>query len=94
MPGSAQFLSSARVVRQETVRVPAGEFEAWRIETVSNKINQGGGGTSLRCTFWYSPAMMRTVRMNIVIESLQLAASGDETYELSSSNGLSRRDAS
>jgi hypothetical protein len=81
--GRAQFLSSARVVRQETVRVPAGEFEAWRIETVSNKINQGGGGTSLRCTFWYSPAMMRTVRMNIVIESLQLAASGDETYELS-----------
>ena len=81
--GRAAFVSSARVVRQETVRVPAGEFETWRIETESNKINQGGGGTSLRCTFWYSPTMMRTVRMNIVIDSLQLAASGDETYELS-----------
>ena len=80
--GRAQLLSDGRVVRQETVRVPAGEFETWRVETVSNKINQGGGGTSLRCTFWYSPAMMRTVRMNIVIDSLQLAASGNETYEL------------
>jgi serine protease Do len=81
--GHAQFLSDARVVRQETVRVPAGEFETWRVETTSNKINQGGGGTSFRCTFWYSPTMMRTVKMNIVIDSLQIAASGDETYELS-----------
>jgi serine protease Do len=81
--GRARFTSDARVVRQETVRVPAGEFEAWRVETVSNKLNQGGGATSFRCTFWYAPKMMRTVKMNIVIDSLQLAASGDETYELS-----------
>ena len=81
--GRAQLLSDARVVRQETVRVPAGEFETWRVETVSNKINQGGGGTSLRCTYWYAPNVMRTVRMNVVIDSIQIAASSEETYELS-----------
>lgn len=81
--GRAQLLSDARVVRQETVRVPAGEFETWRVETVSNKINQGGGGTSLRCTYWYAPSVMRTVRMNVVIDSIQIAASSEETYELS-----------
>jgi len=80
--GHVRLVSDARVVRREKVRVPAGEFETWRIETVSNRINQGGGGTSLRCTFWYAPKMTRTVKMNVVIDSLQLAASGDETYEL------------
>jgi hypothetical protein len=79
--GRAQFLSDARVVGEETVRVPAGEFKAWRIETVSNRVNQGGGA-SLRCTYWYAPNMMRTVRMNIAIDAALIAASGEETYEL------------
>jgi hypothetical protein len=79
--GPRQYISDARVVTKEMVRVPAGEFEAWRIETVSEP-DTSGRQTSIKCTFWYSPAMQRTVKMSLYVDSILISARTDDTYEL------------
>lgn len=79
--GPRQYISDARVVRKEVVRVPAGEFEAWRIETISEP-DTSGKQTRIKCTFWYSPAMQRTVKMSLYVDSILISARTDDTYEL------------
>ena len=66
------------------VRVPAGEFLAWRIETVSNKIISAGTGsaTQFKCTYWYAPSARRTVKMTLRIDTPVFAGQADETYDM------------
>lgn len=60
--GTQRFLAQAKVISKETVKVPAGTFEAWRIEAVSE--NQWTARTvRMKFTYWYSPDMARTVKM-------------------------------
>lgn len=79
--GTRTYVMNARVAGQETVRVPAGEFQSWRIEAVSEP-DAGAQSTRIRCTFWYSPVLSRTVKMNMKVESSYLAARSDDTYDL------------
>jgi hypothetical protein len=82
--GKRAFVSDVTVAGREKIRVPAGEFDAWRIEAISDKVSYAGTGnaTQVRCTFWYSPAMQRAVKMSITIETPIIAAQANETYEL------------
>ena len=83
--GKKTLVSQVRVVKQETVRVPAGAFPSWRIETDSEEDSSTPGvRVKVKCTFWYSPEMKRTIKMTIdSIVSIQ-AQSGSESYELMS----------
>jgi hypothetical protein len=76
--------SQAQVVAREKVRVPAGEFTAWKIESVSERMFVSGPIFVVKCTFWYAPEMKRTVKMNFLSKSSTDALSGNETYELTS----------
>ena len=83
--GKKTLVSQVRVVKQETVRVPAGPFSSWRIETDSEEDSSTPGvRVKVKCTFWYSPEMKRTIKMTIdSIVSIH-AQSGSEVYELMS----------
>lgn len=79
--GKQQILAEARVVGKESVRVPAGSFEATRIE-VTGKVDSGWGTARITCNYWYSPQHMRTVKMNLeIVYSINVPKSM-ETYEL------------
>lgn len=60
--GTQRFVASARAARKETIRVPAGTFEAWRIEVnaedswIARKVVQ-------KYVYWYSPELLRTIKM-------------------------------
>ncbi|MFN0316835.1 MAG: hypothetical protein ACKVQA_17595 [Burkholderiales bacterium] len=79
--GRKTAVSEVRAARQETILVPAGRFSAWRIETLSGVL---AGNTVVECTFWYTPEMARTVKMNLKIQSVYISLRTDETYELMS----------
>ena len=84
--GKKSLVSQVWVVRQETVRVPAGTFLAWRIETESEEDTAAAQNirVKIKCTFWYAPELKRTIKMvtdNIVSVHAQ---SGVEFYELAS----------
>jgi hypothetical protein len=76
--GMKSFSSSARVVGREKVKVPAGEFVAWKIETNSPDAT----GNSVHCTFWYAPTSLRTIKMLLKVDSPVIAAQTNDTYEL------------
>ncbi len=78
--GTQRFLAQAKVIRKESVKVPAGTFDAWRIEAVSE--NQWTARTvRMKYTYWYSPAMARTVKMVIDVNP-QSQAPVLDSYEL------------
>jgi len=80
--GKRTLVSQVKVVKQETVRVPAGAFPSWRIETDSGAEIFSSVDFRVKCTFWYSPEMKRTIKMTIEsIVSVQ-TNSGTESYEL------------
>lgn len=80
--GIQSLLSDARVVRRERVVVPAGSFDAWRIETVSSPVNYYGSLMTVKGIYWYSPGMLRTVKMTVIVESYLMGSGGVESYEL------------
>ena len=81
--GKVTLVSHLQVVGQETVRVPAGTFRAWKIETDSAEVATSGINVKAKCTFWYSPEVKRAVKMSIdSITSMQAYASDMEIYEL------------
>jgi hypothetical protein len=50
------------VVGQEKVRVPAGEFEAFRLDAKCSRVTEGATGeTAYR--YWYAPAARAVVKM-------------------------------
>jgi hypothetical protein len=55
---------SVRLEGREQVKVPAGEFEAWRIEASSNT-NMQYGEARLRYSIWYAPSMRRAVKIHL-----------------------------
>jgi len=81
--GKITLASQVRVVKQETVRVPAGVFPSWRIETESERAISWSRA-KVKCTFWYSPEMKRTIKMTLDTIASLSANSGSETYELAS----------
>jgi S1-C subfamily serine protease len=74
---------AVKLVGRERVRVPAGEFDAWRIDASSN-VNMQYGETRLRYSVWYSPESRRAVKIHLAtlwpiqtqstFETLELAA--------------------
>jgi S1-C subfamily serine protease len=80
--GKRQVVWETRVVKKERVRVPAGEFEAWKIEAVTN-FNAHYGNMRVTCDMWYSPEARRAVKMHTVTRWLSFALDpGIESLEL------------
>ncbi len=80
--GKKKFLTQARTVTQETVRVPAGSFNAMLVEAVVNE-NLGSSFVKITCRYWYAPEMKRTVKMSLQIEyTVSAVNSAAEIYEL------------
>lgn len=51
------------VAEQESVTVPAGTFDTWRIECQGFWNHRSGSSGSLRLTAWYAPVAARTARI-------------------------------
>ena len=80
--GKKKFLMQARVVRQETVRVPAGTFTATLVEAVV-KENLGSSFVTITCNYWYAAEMKRTVKMSLNVQySVGAVNTAPEIYEL------------
>jgi hypothetical protein len=56
-PGHRIVEVDARVVGPETVEVPAGRFDAWRIEAVHR-----AGDVRIDTVYWFAPRAKRSVR--------------------------------
>ena len=80
--GKRMLLSNVRVVGKEQVNVPAGRFEAWRIESVSESTTYNDQPVSVVCTFWYTPDMPRAVRVSVITKSSYAVGTTTETYDL------------
>ena len=74
--------SEVWVAGMESVRVPAGQFKAWKIETTSESIYAVNFFSVVKCTYWYAPEVKRTVKMNLYMKASTDAYSSNETYEL------------
>ena len=79
--GKKKMISHVKVVRQETVHVPAGAFPSWRVEAESED-NSGIYPAKVKCTFWYSPKTKRTIKMTIEGNRIIEYQSGGESFEL------------
>ena len=82
--GKKTVVSQVRVVKQETVHVPAGAFRSWRIEAESGEDHSGIYPVKVKCIFWYAPEMKRSIKMTIDSNLLLVSQSGGESYELAS----------
>jgi len=51
-----------KVVGWETVKTPAGEFKAIKVNAETQIMGRGGFGSSTQSTLWYAPEARRTVR--------------------------------
>jgi hypothetical protein len=80
--GKRNLLSNAKVVSKEMVRVPAGEFEAWRVESVSEAANYNGNPVWIVCTFWYAPTMTRAVKISVTTNLNYATGTRTENYDL------------
>ena len=80
--GKHKFLMHTKVIRKETVRVPAGQFDATLIEAGANE-NMGTFFVKVTCKYWYAAEVKRSVKMSLQIEySLSAINSNAEIYEL------------
>lgn len=80
--GMNSLLSDARVVKRERIHVPAGQFDAWKVESISTPVHYNGNLITMKCAFWYAPDMVRTVKMVVLAESTYAVGKSMETYEL------------
>lgn len=75
-PGGPRIVRvEARVVAPESVQVPAGRFDAWRIEAVHR-----AGDVQIDTVYWYAPRARRSVRG--VETSRSPRGQGELVYEL------------
>jgi hypothetical protein len=81
--GKRTLATRASVVSRTKVRVPAGEFDAWRIETEPATVGTGGTSAVVTCTFWYSPQSLRAVKMQYDTAYNFWGQPTSEIYELS-----------
>ena len=75
-----QWYSEARVLGREAVTVPAGQFNAYKVEVSSNRQPSGGAGSMqvepvrIHYMIWYAPEVKRYVKM----QRRLIVASGSE----------------
>jgi serine protease Do len=79
--GKRKVVWNARVAGQERVQVPAGEFQAWKIEATSETDTRHG---LMKFTYriWYSQAMQRAVKIFLDINSPLNIEKSTESLEL------------
>jgi hypothetical protein len=70
--------SEVRVAGMESVRVLAGQFKAWKIETTSESMYAVGFNAVIKCTYWYAPEVKRTVKMNLYMKASTDAYTSNE----------------
>ena len=80
--GKRNLLSNVKVLSKEKVRVPAGEFDAWRVESVSDAAIHNDNQVWIVCTFWYASTMTRAVKITVTTRSNYAVVATTETYEL------------
>jgi len=74
-----------KVVGAERVQVPAGEFDALKVEVVSDRHRWADFGDGIvRLEFWYAPEVKRTVKMVRRLEGSKVIVSYTDVYELAS----------
>jgi TIR domain-containing protein len=87
-PNWRNWHSNAKVVGQETVKVPAGSFQAWKVEAWSSRAATGGNTqadmepTRVRFLVWYAPAVGRYVRMERSIINARQTAMEEDVFVL------------
>jgi hypothetical protein len=79
--GKRNFAWSTRVMGKEKVRVPAGEFDAWRIDASASE-SLSFGRLTLTYRIWYSPAMRRAVKTLLLYDSRTETFNSSESLEL------------
>lgn len=83
-----QWYSEGKVIGQETVTVPAGSFQAYKVEVWSNRRATGGptqaGIEPVRIQYliWYAPSAKRYVRMQRRVISASGAENERDVFEL------------
>lgn len=86
-PGSPWRLKG-KVVGREKVKVPAGTFDAYKIEITGNRAVSAGvvamqrEAASVLHTVWFAPAVKRTVKQTTVSRTLRNDFVERDTYEL------------
>lgn len=73
--------SHVRVVGREKVRFPAGEFTAWKVETLSDQMYAVNQFFVAKCIYWYAPESKRTVKMHLTYKSPMDVLSNTQIYE-------------
>jgi hypothetical protein len=81
--GTRNLVWDTRVVGLEKVRVPAGEFDAWKIEARSAEVTVEGPLTIVY-HIWYSPAAQRAVKISLNFDHRIAIAKSHEILELAS----------
>jgi S1-C subfamily serine protease len=81
MVGRRNMVWDTRVVGLEKVKVPAGEFEAWKIEAQSREVTSHGP-LVVNCRIWYSQAMQRAVKIQLAFNIRIEIANSIETLEM------------
>lgn len=80
--GKQKFETEARVVGREKISVPAGKFDAVRVQ-LKGQTSIASDFVRIVCDYWYSEDSMRTVKMNIEIKYTNKSFQyNPETYEL------------
>ena len=75
---------NVKVIGIEHIRVPAGEFDALKVEAVSDIHRWADSGDGyVRMRFWYAPGIKRTVKMERRFEASKTILSYTDVYELS-----------
>lgn len=75
---------NVKVLGVEHVRVPAGEFDALKVEAVSDIHRWADSGDGyVRMRFWYAPGVKRTVKMERRFEASKTILGYTDVYELS-----------
>jgi hypothetical protein len=68
---------------EETVRVPAGEFRAIRLEAHSGSVTSATHGQSrVIVTYWYAPQLGRTVKITRRFVSMASIINTQDSFEL------------
>jgi len=83
-----KWITTARAVGTERVSVPAGSFDAVRVEIlgtrlfVAGQMDSAGDPVRLYATAWLAPAVKRTVRFTYQTQAAQLNLLSRDHYEL------------
>jgi hypothetical protein len=79
---NSTVLFRVEVIGRETVRVPAGEFNTWKIQAIGDGPLWQSNRFKIICTYWYSPDVLRSVKMSVVYDTDLKTAQSQDVYEL------------